>query len=340
MTQIGKQAKVGAMQQKDRNAFVVHRLLLAAAGVGLTLLALLAFLRFGVRRPSPPESATTATPPHAAPNRFSRMVAEDFRLNGGPGATPFPLIALGACRVAKPRLGGFRLGIGEVLELERLELNLPLDTLSAGTNADRCVMPATQTGTVQTVNALLTRSLDVSSFRRMAHIVAPISSATIAGLRMALVHGTNRVAILTASSARIASRSNLALRNCVFLDGDLRQVKAAKANLTNDHGWRISAENGPTVAIETVAEAVRRLEPVSSKQYPEQVAGGQKSRPFICRSLHPACVRLAWQNRCMCRSAHQTPAHARPWRIPDRSGEHSTDHRTSNRRASCPRPGP
>jgi hypothetical protein len=206
------------MQQKERHGFAAHRWLLAAGGVGLALFAVLAFLRFGERRSIPPNSATTA------------------------------------CRVARPRLGGFRLGIGEVLELDRLELNLPLDFPAAGTNA------------AQTINALLSRSLDVSSFRRMAHVVAPVSSATITGLRISLVHGTNQVVVLTASSGRIAGRSDITLRKCVFLDNNLRSCEAAKARLTNDHGWRLSAENGPTVELEAVAEAVRRREPVSSKQ--------------------------------------------------------------------------
>ena len=228
---------------------MTHRLLLAAIGVCLALLVVLVLLRFGVRRPTPPDSATTAVPtPHVVSNRFSRTVVEGFRLDNGPGAAPFPLIALGACRVARPRLGGFRLGIGEVLELDRLELNLPLDSPVDGTN------------TAQSVDELLSRSLDVSSFRRMAHVVAPISSATITGLRISLVHGTNQVVVLTAASARIAGRSDLTLRKCVFLDHNLQTCKAAKVRLTNDHGWRLSAENGPTVEIETMAGAIRQRE--------------------------------------------------------------------------------
>ena len=144
-------------------------------------------------------------------------------------------------------VNGFRLGIGEVLELDRLELNLPLEFSAAGTNA------------AQTVNALLSHSLDVSSFRRLAHVVAPVSSATITGLRISLIHGTNQVTILTAASARIAGRSDLTLRKCSFLDSNLRPCETAKARLTNDHGWRLSAEDGPTVEIEAVAEAIRRL---------------------------------------------------------------------------------
>jgi len=181
LTKTGKKMKVSAMQQKDRHSFATHRLLLAATGVGLALLVFFVFLLFGVRRHTPPDTATTAVaPPHVVSNRFSRTVVEGFRLDGGPGTAPFPLIALGACRVARPRLGGFRLGLGEVLELDRLELNLPLDFPAAGTNA------------AQTVNTLLSHSLDMSSFRRMAHVVAPVSSATVTGLRISLIHGTNR----------------------------------------------------------------------------------------------------------------------------------------------------
>lgn len=242
------------MQQKERHSYSAHCLLLAAGGVCLALLAVyLAYSRFDARRHAPPDSATTATqPPHVVSSRFSRTVVEGFRLDGSPDAAPFPVIALGACRVTRPRLGGFRLGIGEVLELDRLELNLPLDIPAAGTNA------------AQTINALLSHSLDVSSFRRMAHVVAPVSSATITGLRISLVHGTNQVVVLTASSGRIAGRSDLTLRKCVFLDSNLRSCEAAKARLTNDHGWRLAAENGPTVEMEAVAEAIRRREPVTS----------------------------------------------------------------------------
>jgi len=261
LTPFGKTTRVSAMQQRDRNVSAAHCLLLAAAGIGMALLAVFAFFRFGDRRSHPQASAATGTPPDAAPARFTRTIVENFRLNGGPGAAHFPLITLGACRVVKPRIGGFRLGFGEVLELDRLELNLPLEFPAAGTNADTCVTPSTQT-----VNTLLSHSLDVSSFRRMARVISPVSAANVTGLRISLVHGTNRVAILAAASARIAGRADIALRNCQFLGSDLRQYKAAKASLTEDHGWQISAENGPTFKIESVVDAVRRMGPVSSKK--------------------------------------------------------------------------
>ncbi len=184
-------------------------------------------------------------------------------MNAEASASPFPLLTLGTCRVAKPRVGGFRLGIGEVLELDRLELNMPLDPPTAATSAENGPTSAVPPTAAPTVDALLTRSLDVSSFRRMARIVGPVSSATISNLRIALIQDTNQIVILTAASAVLASRSELTLRKCVFLDGNLRSHEAAKAHLTNAQGWHLAAENGPTVEIEAVAAALRQRAAIS-----------------------------------------------------------------------------
>ncbi len=237
----------------ERTGFTKKRIYQTIIGLCLSLLVAFAFHRFIPQHALQTKPTTSLSPlPHVASNRFSRTLVEDLRLNGAPGAAAFPLMELGACRVEKPRIGGFRLGVGDVLEFDRLELNLPLDLTVRGTNTN------------QHVDGFLSRALDLSSFRRMANINTAVSSATIASLRISLVQGTNRVAILTASSARITGRSNIALRNCVFLDNNLHSVEAAKARLTNEHGWRITADNSPSVEIETVAKAVQRLNVESS----------------------------------------------------------------------------
>ena len=232
------------MKPKNRYACATHCGLLAAAGIGIALVVM--FFRFGMHRPDLPRAHKTAIPPPAEKNRFTRTVIEDFQLNGQPDATAFPLITLGACRVVKPQLGGFRLGVGDILEFEQLALNLPLDESAAQPKAQG------------TINALLSQSLDLSAFRRMAHEAGPVSSTKVNGLRISLVHGTNQFHLITASTARVIGRSNILLRECAFLDCDLRTVHADKVRLTEDHGWRITPDGGSPVDIEAVVEAVRR----------------------------------------------------------------------------------
>ncbi|MFZ4398158.1 MAG: hypothetical protein ACOYOU_21295 [Kiritimatiellia bacterium] len=231
--------------------------LILAAGLSLALLAILAVARFGLRRqPSQKNATTAASVPQVVSNRFSRNVVENFRLNGRPGVTSYPLIELGACRVEKPRLGGFRLGVGDVLTFERLEINLPIENFIADTNMDTRATLASPTNAMQTVDGILSRSLDLSAFRRMANIKTPVSSVTITDLRISLVHGTNRVFLITAASARIANRANILLRNCEFLDRNLHSMTAAKAHLREDPNWRMIPEDGDPVAVSVVTAAV------------------------------------------------------------------------------------
>jgi hypothetical protein len=222
-----------------------------ALGTAALALALLAAIRLSVRRPDPP------APPAAAENlRLDRTVAENFRLYPPEGRS-FPLVALGACRIARPRLGGFRLGVGNVLELDRLEVNLPLDTDAAVTNAEGRVGA---TNRVVSVGDILHRTFDLAAIRRLVGVTTPVTGLTVGDLRISAVAGTNRVAVLMASSGRL-SGSAFALKDCFFLDANLRQVEARRARLVDENGWRVIAEDGRAADLDQVVAALRRALP-------------------------------------------------------------------------------
>jgi len=223
---------------------------LLTTGAILGLLAIAA--RIAERRTSTPRPpAVRSHPaPQAAP-AFDRVVVENFRL-GAPECGPFPLVALGVGRIAQPRLGGFRLGLGHVLELDRLELNLPLNDQAPVTNAEGRVDAAPG------VTALLTRMLDVQSLRQCAHVATPFTGLSVHGLHICLVGGTNRIAVLTASTARLTGKE-WSLTHCCFLAEDLQQVEVSQARLSHANGWRIVGEHGQTADLEAVATVLRRL---------------------------------------------------------------------------------
>lgn len=232
------------------------------AGVALTIVLLVLGAGVVMRRSGPEKPPPAAVPaPPEVTNLFEHIVVRDFRLSQAEGG-PFPFVALSEGRIAKPKVGGFRLGIGKMLELDRLELNLPLDARTVVTTADTPFGAADQsrTGDVQSVSAQLSRALDMQAMRRLANVTTPFTGLSISDLRISLVKGKERVAVITASSARFTGKA-FTLNHCFFLTADLRQVEATKARLVDEQGWRIIGDRGQTAELEHVAAALRRLLP-------------------------------------------------------------------------------
>lgn len=180
-------------------------------------------------------------------NLFDRTVAEGVRLFRPEGGA-FPVIAFEACRIAKPRLGGFRLGIGNILELDGLEVNLPLDARATVTNT---------TATGLSVDQILQQVMDVTALRRLTNISTPLSGVHVHALRVCMVQGNERVLVLAAVSGRLAGKG-LALKDCEFLDETHGHHKVSEARLCNENGWRVIAGDGTTVELEKVAVMLRR----------------------------------------------------------------------------------
>ena len=189
-------------------------------------------------------------------NLFEHVIAEDVRLYRPEGGS-FPLVSVGLCRLGKPRVGGFRLGVGNVLELERLEVNVPLDAQAVVTNtAEKIISTDTPPGALLSVDQILQRTIDLASLRRLAGASTRLSGVSLHDLHIYMVRGTTRIVVLTAVDGQLSGRG-MALKKCVFLDESLRQVTAAEARLVNEHGWRIVAADGATAVMGNVAAALR-----------------------------------------------------------------------------------
>jgi hypothetical protein len=214
---------------------------LVAACLALTLIA-----ACGKPRSPTERSAPAATLPAA------RSAIEKLRLYAEQGG-PYPLVALDAGRVARPRLCGFRLVIGRMLELERLEVNLPLAE-AAGDNVSQ---PATN-ASAPTPSVLLRRALDLEALGRQANAATPFFGLDAHGFRLAFVRGRERVTVITATSARLSGRT-LVLNDCCLLTEDLRQIETSKARLIDENGWRVTAENGLAVALDRLAAIIAPL---------------------------------------------------------------------------------
>ena len=165
-----------------------QRQIYACLGAVVALL-LLGFAIRSLRR----QEAASSHPRPAAPARtlppvespHERVMVERLSVDADAAPSAFPLVFVRTVRAVRPKVAGFRLGIGEALELDEVELNLPLHRPGLSQ-----VLPADDFAT--NLNALVARSLDLGAIRRLTRITAPVFSATLHGFRLSFVSGTNR----------------------------------------------------------------------------------------------------------------------------------------------------
>ena len=143
---------------------------------------------------------------------FDRTVAEGMRLwNPKAGVDS---VRFDACRIEKMRMGAFALGGFNVLCLDGLVLNLPLDAEDPGVKSEECDVRSERRGTVDAFAGLLPRS-----FLQRAGVPArSFSGIRINGLVVNRVENRREVPVFAADAARNRGRT-LELRNCrVFAD--------------------------------------------------------------------------------------------------------------------------
>ena len=144
---------------------------------------------------------------------FDRPVAEGMRLwNPKAGVDS---IRLNACRIEKMRMGAFRLGGFNVLCLDGLVLNLPLDAEDSGMKSEEGrVKSGGGRGAVEAFAGILPRSF----LQRAGVPVRSFSGIQIRGIAVNRVENQREVPVFAADAAKNRGRT-LELKNCrVFAD--------------------------------------------------------------------------------------------------------------------------
>ena len=154
---------------------------------------------------------------------FDRTVAEGMRLwNPKAGVDS---VRFDACRIEKMRMGAFALGGFNVLCLDGLVLNLPLDAEDSGAKSEECKVKSERRGAAEAFARLLPRS-----FLQRAGVPArSFSGIRIRGLAVNRVENRREVPVFAADEAKNRGRT-LELKNCrVFADdGSTNSVGTAR----------------------------------------------------------------------------------------------------------------
>ena len=179
-----------------------------AVVLGITVLCVLAVYR---QSPEPREKFRR--------RNFDRTVAEGMRLwNPKAGVDS---VRFDACRIEKMRMGAFALGAFNVLCLDGLVLNLPLDAEDSGVKSEECKVKSgvgkrspDRFGAAEAFAAILPQS-----FLQRAGVPArSFSGVRIRGLAVNRVENKREVPVFAADEAKNRGRT-LELRNCrVFAD--------------------------------------------------------------------------------------------------------------------------
>lgn len=154
---------------------------------------------------------------------FDRTVAEGMRLwNPKAGVDS---VRFDACRIEKMRMGAFALGAFNVLCLDGLVLNLPLDAEDSGAKSEERRAMSGRRGAVDAFAGLLPRS-----FLQRAGVPArSFSGIRIRGLAVNRIENKREVPVFAADEAKNRGRT-LELKNCrVFAeDGSTNSVGVAR----------------------------------------------------------------------------------------------------------------
>ena len=153
---------------------------------------------------------------------IDRTVAEGMRLwNPNAGVES---IRFDSCRIEKMRMGMFALGGFNVLCLDGLVLNLPLDAEDSGVKNEECKVKSERRGAVEAFAGLLPRS-----FLQRAGVPARrFSGIRIRGLAVNRVENRRTVPVFAADEAENSGQA-LEIRNCrVFEPGRTNFVGVAR----------------------------------------------------------------------------------------------------------------
>ena len=156
----------------------------------------------------------------ASGKEFDRRLAEGVHaIQPWSGQT----IAFRACRVTKPKMGGFRLGAFNVLEIDDLEITLP-STPEGSADGDG--------STAANATDPVRQGLDAEKLSAMAGLDPRVSMLKINGFRLLMIDGNQqRIPVITAQVAQSSGVMSVTLENCEFLTEQLSRIQVSKAKL-------------------------------------------------------------------------------------------------------------
>ncbi len=156
----------------------------------------------------------------ASSKEFDRRLAEGVHaVQQRSGQT----IAFRACRVTKPKMGGFRLGVFNVLEIDDLEITLP--STPEGYADGEVSTAANATGPVR-------QGLDAEKLSAMAGLDQRVSMLKINGFRLLMIDGNQqRIPVLTARFAKSSGAASVSLEECEVLTEQMERIRTPKAKI-------------------------------------------------------------------------------------------------------------
>jgi hypothetical protein len=158
-------------------------------------------------------------------------------------------VSFRACRVTKPKMGGFRLGSFNVLEIDELEITLPC--------ASEKTAESGSSPLAGNVTAPLQRNLDAEKLSAVAGLDQRVSMLWVRGFRLFILDGTRqRVPVVIAKTAKSSGTKSISLEHCELLTEQLVRIHAPKAKLHLDKPVLIEAA-GQRVNLDNLAAVLK-----------------------------------------------------------------------------------
>jgi|GEM_PF-2646982 len=131
-------------------------------------------------------------------------------------------VSFRACRVTKPKMGGFRLGAFNVLEIDELEITLPYpadDAESGSAVGDSVTEP-------------VRRSLDAGRLSAVAGLDQRVSMISIRGFKLFMTsRDQQHIPVIIAETAKSSGAASISMQQCELLTEQLTRIQVHKAKL-------------------------------------------------------------------------------------------------------------
>jgi len=176
---------------------------------------------------------------------FDRQLAEGVRaVQPWSGQT----VSFRSCRVTKPKIGGFRLGTFNVLEIDKLEITLPCAPVEVAETGSSVADNATEP---------LRYSLDAGRLSAIAGLDQRVSMFFVRGFQLFIIdRDQQRVPVVIAETARSSGATSISLEHCELLTEQLVRIRTPKAKLRMGNPVLIEAA-GQQVNLDTLAAVLK-----------------------------------------------------------------------------------
>jgi hypothetical protein len=182
-----------------------------------------------------PDAGNSKVELKASGKEFDRRLAEGvYAVQPWSGQT----IAFRACRVTKPKMGGFRLGAFNVLEIDDFEITLPGNPAEFANGDGSAAANATDP---------VRQGLNAEKLSAMAGLDQRVSILKVSGFRLLMIDDNQqRILVVTAQFAKSSGETTISLENCELLNEQLERIRVSKAKLLL----------GDTIAIEASGQQI------------------------------------------------------------------------------------